>query len=37
MIEPNIEDYILNELSAGDRDIAFDFINYLKDNYLTFY
>jgi len=37
MIEPNIEDYILNELSADDRDIALDFINYLKDNYLTFY
>ena len=37
MIEPNIEDYILNKLLADDRDIALDFINYLKDNYLTFY
>lgn len=37
MTEPNIEDYILNELSADDRDIALDFINYLKDSRLTFY
>lgn len=37
MTEPNIEDHILNELSADDRDIALDFINYLKDSRLTFY
>lgn len=37
MTEPNIEDYVLNELSADDRDIALDFINYLKDSRLTFY
>ncbi len=37
MNELNIKDYIRRELSPNDQKIAFEFINYLKDNNLIFY
>lgn len=37
MIELNIEDYICRELLLDEQKIALDFINFLKDNNLTFY
>ncbi|MDE7398484.1 MAG: hypothetical protein K2N06_03055 [Oscillospiraceae bacterium] len=37
MTKPNIKDYICMELSADDRDIALDFVNYLEGCHLAFY
>lgn len=36
MSERKIEDYIINELSSDDQDIALDFIEYLKNNEMEF-
>lgn len=37
MNEPSIKDCIFGELSADDRDIVLDFVNYLEEKRLTFY
>lgn len=37
MNELKIEEYICRELSLVEQKIALDFINFLKDNNMTFY
>ena len=37
MPELNIEDYIYNELSAEEQNVAIKFVRFLDDNHLTFY